>query len=106
MSKLAELLHAQKMRAATPATSATRQPKSSRSSESSRGPLPEQIFSPELARRIRAMARRWQYSETELAEVLNRARVNPEAWLGAVTLDERREAEFRERGLLLPREDA
>lgn len=54
-------------------------------------PLP-----PDLERRIRLMARRWEYS---------RARRDPAAWTRAEALDERRETEFRERGLL-PRTDA
>jgi hypothetical protein len=39
-------------------------------------------------RRIREMARRWQYTEAELAEALDCARRDPVAWLGAVELDE------------------
>lgn len=57
-------------------------------------------YTPELERRLQAMARRWRYSDVELAEVLALARSNPSAWARAVTLDERREQEFRDRGLL------
>lgn len=54
----------------------------------------------EFERRIRAMAERWQYEDAELTEVLTRARRDPAGWTRAVALDERREQEFRERGLL------
>lgn len=59
----------------------------------------------QLERRILAMARRWRYSDDDLADVLALARRNPEKWRSAVALDERREAEFRECNLL-PRADA
>lgn len=58
-----------------------------------------------LEQRIRAMAHRWQYSPEELADVFDRARRDPAGWSRAVSLDERREDEFRQRGLL-PRADA
>lgn len=58
-----------------------------------------------LERRIRAMAKRWEYSPDELADVLVRARRDPDGWARAVALDERREQEFRECGLL-PRMDS
>jgi hypothetical protein len=51
------------------------------------------------------MARRWEYSPDELTYVLDRARKDPAGWMRAVALDERREQEFRERGLL-PRADS
>jgi hypothetical protein len=55
--------------------------------------------------RLRAMARRWQYSTEELAHVLDRAQRDPAAWSRAIALDERHEAAFREQGLL-PQTDA
>lgn len=102
MSKLAELLQS---RGALPATPATHGPESSRSSNSSRGAPPKLNLTPDLERRIRAMAQRWQYSDAELTDVLGRARLDPTGWMCAVALDERREQEFRECGLL-PKEDA
>lgn len=54
----------------------------------------------DLESRIRAMARRWQYSPEEVADVLDRARLDPAYWTVRVVEDERREQEFRERGLL------
>lgn len=63
------------------------------------------LLPPDLESRIRAMARRWQYSPDELADVLDRARRNPTGWERAVIVDEHREAEFHERGLL-PRLDS
>lgn len=98
MSKLAELLQSRGALPATPATPATHGPESSRSSKSSRGSPPELNFTPDLERRIHAMARRWQYAPEELADVLDRARRDPAGWERAVALDERREAEFRARG--------
>lgn len=62
-------------------------------------------LSPDLDRRIRLMAKRWEYSSEELADALDRARRDPAGWSRAVALDERREAEFRECGVL-PRADA
>lgn len=59
----------------------------------------------DLERRIQAMARRWEYSPEELADVLDCARRDPAIWTRAVALDERSEAEFRQHGLL-PRADA
>lgn len=44
----------------------------------------------ELERRIRTMARRWRYSETDLAEVLALAADDSPRWLVAVNLDERK----------------
>lgn len=58
-------------------------------------PLPTELDS-----RIRAMAQRWQYSDVDLTDVLTRARRDPAGWMCAAALDERREQEFRERGLL------
>jgi hypothetical protein len=52
---------------------------------------------PETARlemRIRAMAKRWQYSEEDLTLALHAASVDRAGWLTAVTFDEQREAEF------------
>lgn len=106
MSKLAELLQSRGVLPATAATPATHQAESSRSSRSSSGSLPLKLrLAPDLERRIRMMARRWQYSDDELTDVLASARRNPAGWLRAVALDERREREFRESGLL-PRADA
>jgi hypothetical protein len=105
MSKLAELLQSRGVPPATSATPATHQAESSKGSESSRQPLLNLSFTPALERRIRAMARRWQYATYELTDVLARARANPAGWERAVALDERREQEFRERGWL-PRTDA
>lgn len=62
-------------------------------------------LAPDLERRIRAMARRWQYSPDELADVLDRARRDPAGWERAVIADEHRAREFRQRGLL-PRMDS
>lgn len=59
----------------------------------------------DLERRVRSMAHRWRYSSEELDDVLDRARRDPTAWARAVALDERREAMFREQGLL-PKADA
>jgi len=59
----------------------------------------------DLDRRIRAMARRWQFTHAELGDVLARARLDPVGWMRAVALDERREQEFHQRGLL-PSADA
>ena len=100
MSKLAELLQSRKVGTATPATTATHRAESSRSSKSSRTAPQELSLSPDLARRIQAMARRWRYTEAELAEVLALATHDPGAWLRAVAMDERREAEFRASGRL------
>ena len=105
MSKLAELLQSRGVRPATPATSATHNPESSRSSKSSSGPPPKLKLAPDLERRIRAMARRWQYSDDELADVLERVRVDAAVWTRAVADDERKEQAYRERGLL-PKADA
>jgi hypothetical protein len=112
MSKLAELLHSRGVLSATPATPATHQAtgsiafaESSKSSESSRPPLPKLIFSPDLERRIRSMARRWECTAEELQDALARARANPASAALAVALDERREQEFREKGFL-PKVDA
>ena len=54
----------------------------------------------ELELRLRAMAQRWRYTDDDLAEILNLARANPQAWLRAVALDERRQQEFRRGGLI------
>ena len=47
-------------------------------------------LAPDLERRIRTMARRWRYTETELLEVLALAADDPPRWLLAVNLDERK----------------
>ena len=52
----------------------------------------------DLERRIRSMATRWQYTDADLADVLERARRDPGGWTRVVALDEEREAEFRARG--------
>lgn len=54
----------------------------------------------ELERRICAMAARWNYSPEDYTDVLERAKRDPAAWEQAVSLDEEREAWFRERGIL------
>lgn len=41
-----------------------------------------------LESRIRQMAARWQYSDAELADALNRAAQNPAGWLTCVEDDE------------------
>lgn len=107
MSKLEELLVSRGVipEPANPANSANPQANISRNSNISRGSLPKLNFSPDLERRIRVMGQRWRYSYEELADVLIRARRNPSDWARAVALDERREREFRERGVL-PRADA
>lgn len=77
-------------------------------SSGSPSPEEERVLSPlpeNLGRRIRSMAGRWRYSTTDLNEVLDLAREDPEKWVLAVALDERRQREFRKRGLL-PSSDA
>ena len=64
-------------------------------SVSSVSSLQEQIQNPhgldaELEQRIRIMARRWRYNETDLIEVLELAARDPYRWLLAVNLDERK----------------
>lgn len=54
----------------------------------------------DLARRIQAMARRWCYTDAELAEVMVLATHDPGTWLRAVSTDEQRETEFRAHGML------
>ena len=105
MSKLAELLQSRGVGAATPATPATQEVKSSKSSESSRGAVANLTVSLDLENRIRAMTRRWRYTPAELVEVLDLARTDPDKWTRAVTLDESKEAEFRDKGML-PKVDA
>lgn len=58
------------------------------------------LRSTELEGRIRRMAARWRYTASDLAEALQLAADDPEKWERAVALDERREAEFRAKGLL------
>ena len=48
------------------------------------------ILAPKLERRIRAMARRWRYTDHDLRDVLELAAADPTTWLLAVDLDERR----------------
>ena len=48
-------------------------------------------LSAELGLRIHAMAKRWEYTDADLAEVLEAARADPAAWLAAVTMDEQAE---------------
>lgn len=52
-------------------------------------------LSPDLERRICAMAGRWRYTADELAEVLELARHDPGKWSRAIALDERRFGEDR-----------
>jgi hypothetical protein len=100
MSKLAELLQSRGM-AYGPANHAKdANPQSEISSLSRISSGQPSNFTPALERRIRMMASRWQYSDVELADVLDRARSNPVGWLRAVALDEQREAEFRSKGFL------
>lgn len=61
---------------------------------------PQAKHSSDLDLRILAMAQRWQYTQAELNEVLDLSRQDPAGWGRAVALDERREPEFRARGLL------
>jgi hypothetical protein len=105
MSKLSELLQSRGLTSANPANPANRESEISNFSNISRGVTPNLTLAPDLERRIRAMAKRWRYTDAELAEVLALARENPAGWLRAVALDERREDEFRRAGLL-PRTDA
>lgn len=54
-------------------------------------PKESEKFSPlpaDLERRIRTMAKRWEYSPEELADALDRARRDPLGWGRAVDLDE------------------
>ncbi len=105
MSKLAELLQSRGVLPATPATPATDSSESSGRSKSSRGAPLELKLTPDLERRIRNMASRWQYAADELDHVLERARLDPAGVMVWVTRDESREQEYRERGLL-PKADA
>lgn len=50
--------------------------------------------------RLRAMAQRWRYTQAELLEVLELARLDPDRWVRAVALDEMREDEFIAQGLI------
>lgn len=98
MSKLSEYLKLSRT-PANPARAANLSQGSSR--EPARISSSSKISSdPELESAIRRMAKRWQYSDEELADVLQRAANDPDSWRRAVAADERREAEFRERGLL------
>lgn len=105
MSKLAELLEARNS-TGTPANLANPaklQPdfRNFRNFRNFRkDPSENSAFTPELERRIEAMAQRWAYKPDELQDVLERARANPAGWLSAVAYDEEREGEFRSLGLL------
>jgi hypothetical protein len=102
MSKLAELLQARKETAppANLANPANPHSAISNFSNFSNGTCPVPAFTPDLQRRIVAMANRWAYKREELQDVLERARENPTGWLSAVALDEQREGEFRTLGLI------
>jgi hypothetical protein len=105
MSKLAELLQARNWsdpaaNLANPANPANPHSAISNFSNFSEAPRPDSAFTPELQRRIVAMAHRWAYKPEELQDVLRRARENPSGWLSAVAIDEERECEFRSLGLL------
>ncbi len=91
MSKLAELLTSRRLEcgAANPANQDAR---ISRVSSISK----VLAFNQELERRLRAMAERWEYSPSDLNEVLERAKCNPAGWERAVALDEEREAKSQE----------
>jgi hypothetical protein len=102
MSKPDELLDSLRGRpgAANPAIPANPEGTNSTNSTNSRWSGSKTGFTPELERRICAMAARWNYSPDDYNDVLQRAKRNPAAWEQAVSLDEEREAEFRKRGLL------
>lgn len=55
-------------------------------SDANRSPVPT---IPDLAQRIRLMARRWGYSAQELAEALTGAQSDPLGWLAWTERDER-----------------
>ena len=105
MRKLAELLEARKS-TGTPANLANPANRDVTGQEIRnfrnfrKGPTPNSAFTPELQRRIEAMAHRWAYKPEELHDVLQRARANPSGWWVAVACDEEREAEFRSSGVL------
>jgi hypothetical protein len=106
MSKFAELLASRGvLTPANPASPANQRNEISSISNISSPRLGKLIFSSDLGHRIRAMARRWQYTDAELSDVLDRARRDPADWSRAVALDEQREKEFCERGWL-PKADA
>lgn len=48
----------------------------------------KRYLSPGLESRIRAMGKRWDYAEEELAQALEAARNDPEGWLRVVEADE------------------
>ena len=102
MSKLAELLESREKLGppANPANTAKLQPDNRNFRNFRKAPSQISEFTPDLERRIKAMARRWEYSSGELQDVLERARVNPAGWISAVAYDEEREAEFRSLGLM------
>jgi len=49
----------------------------------------ERVAALDLARRVREMAARWQYSRDDLAEALEAAQRDPSAWLACCLADER-----------------
>ncbi len=65
-------------------------------------PSPEEIgrhtpklhrLPPDLKSRIRAMGKRWDYADDELAQVLEAARHDPEGWMRVVVHDEQQAVE-------------
>ncbi len=64
----------------------------SRDSQGSRAAHTEKRYlSPALESRIRAMGKRWDYAEEELAQVLEAARDDPEGWMRVVVHDEQQD---------------
>lgn len=102
MSKLAELLESRKAMsgAANLANPANLGSEFRNIRNFRRGVEPDSVFSPELERRINAMAARWNYSPEDYCDVLERAKRDPAAWEQAVSFDEEREAAFRANGIL------
>jgi hypothetical protein len=98
VSKLAALLQA--MSAANPANPANPETEIRNFRKIRRGSGSDLNFTPDLERRIEAMAKRWDYSPNELASVLAKAKASPAAWISAVAYDEEHESEYRQRGLL------
>jgi hypothetical protein len=102
MSKLAELLEARKL-TSTPANlakPAKLEPGFHNFRNFRKGPSENSALTPNLQRRIEAMAQRWSYTPAETQGVLERASTNPLGWSSAVACDEEREMEFRSLGLL------
>jgi hypothetical protein len=52
-------------------------------------PKPSRALSPDLERRIHAMAERWSYTHDELASVLESARRDSDGWRGIVESEEK-----------------